>query len=318
MNDIEFQFHSIANINSDSDIRAEVQQEQLLKNVAVLLETNQALSRRLMNLEDAFEVATIVSKRQSRVFSTNGLKQYQPKETNEDDISQLSNLTAVTEISGFDFEIDLETSRPYRRAQRDTMDFSFRSSVAHTNAWSQFSGLSLSKISIISAIALPLYPDEIENPQHYVLGGQAVLLTGPAQYGLQTASRIRPLYQNCLQIESQLSQIPGFPEIFALRRDENNDEDLLTFLIQVFRQGLSLLMLLARVQGAQNIDHLTEFPGNLENREQKIPKFATIRFIRACMDDFGIRPDECFTISDLFGEDSTGFIKVSAVSSYAV
>ena len=165
----------IADFISDSDHRAELQQQELLKNVAVLLETNQALSRRLRNLEDAFEVGTIVSKRHSRIISpTVGVdddvsKQSEPNVQTEDGNLQPLAPPGEAEVSSFDFENDLETSRPYRRAQRDTMDFSFRSSIAHTNAWSHFSGLSLSKVSIISAIALPLYPDEIENAQHYEL-----------------------------------------------------------------------------------------------------------------------------------------------------
>jgi cell division control protein 24 len=47
-----------ANANSDSDLRTAEHQQELSENVAVLLETNQSLSRRLMNLEDAFEVRT--------------------------------------------------------------------------------------------------------------------------------------------------------------------------------------------------------------------------------------------------------------------
>jgi len=165
-----------ANANSDSDLRTAEHQQELSENVAVLLESNQSLSRRLMNLENAFKVRTLISNRQSRAISTaDGTnddisKPHQLNEPTEDSTisesynnSKLSTPPEGIEVSSFEFENDLETSRVYQRVQRDTMDFSFRSSIAHTNAWSQFSGLSLSKVSIISAIALPLYPDEIEN-----------------------------------------------------------------------------------------------------------------------------------------------------------
>lgn len=46
-------------------------------------------------------------------------------------------------------------------------DASFTSSAVRTHAWSVFSGLSLSQVSMISAIALPLYLDEISNPECY-------------------------------------------------------------------------------------------------------------------------------------------------------
>lgn len=114
-----------------------------------------------------------------------------------------------------------------------------------------------------------------------------MVLAGPTHHSPRDALCTKPLYQNSLKIKSQLSQISGFPDIFALQRDENKEEDPLTFLIQVFRQGITSLMLLARVQGAQDVAYLTEFQGNFENHEQNISKVATFKFIRACMDDLG-------------------------------
>jgi cell division control protein 24 len=299
----------------------------------VLLESNQALSRRLMNLEDAFEVRTIISKRPSRAISTaDGTNddilnsRRRTEETEDATISKSANTSQLPtplesiEVSSFDFENDLETSRVYRRAQRDTMDFSFRSSVAHTNAWSQFSGLSLSKVSIISAIALPLYPDEIENSQHYgVKREQTLPATEPRPY----APRVKTLFENCLELELQLSQFPGLSEIFAMEREciEGADPvfvsfglkaDPLCIIIQVFRHGMPLLMLLERIPGIRNLAYLTHLEDSID--EQKIPKVATFRFIKACMDDLGFQPHECFSVTDLFGSDTTGFIKVSAVA----
>lgn len=75
----------------------------------------------------------------------------------------------------FEFEADLELSRPYRnvraRGDKDSfhMDrYSRPSSFARsTAAWSIFSDLSLSEISTISALALPLVSTDLGNPQHY-------------------------------------------------------------------------------------------------------------------------------------------------------
>jgi cell division control protein 24 len=110
-------------------------------------------------------------------------------------------------------------------------------------------------------------------------------------------------------MKEQLSQISGFPPIFALRGTKSEDEDPLTFLMQVFRRGIPLLMLLAKVQGVQDISHYIQLE-NYKGHEQRVPKEATFKFIEACIVDLGFKSDECFTISDLFGNDSTGFVKV--------
>jgi hypothetical protein len=65
------------------------------------------------------------------------------------------------------FEVDLGTSRVYRRTGRFKSDVSFTSSAIRSHAWSIFSGLSLSEVSMLSAIALPLYLNEIYNNKWY-------------------------------------------------------------------------------------------------------------------------------------------------------
>ena len=126
--------------------------------------------------------------------------------------------------------------------------------------------------------------------------------------------RAKPLYQSCLDTKEQLSQISGFQPIFALQWTESEEQDPLTFLMQVFRRGIPLLMLLARVQRVQDITHYIQLE-NFKGREQRIPKVATFKFIEACIVDLSFKSDECFTISDLFGNDTTGFVKVGPSSS---
>lgn len=67
----------------------------------------------------------------------------------------------------FPFERDLKASRVYRRAKRDTTDFSFCSSIPLSHAWSALSDISLSDISIISVVALPLCQTDVSNDRHY-------------------------------------------------------------------------------------------------------------------------------------------------------
>lgn len=42
----------------------------------------------------------------------------------------------------------------------------------------------------------------------------------------------------------------------------------------------------------------------------KNPKKPAFKFVEACLRDLKLPPGECFTLSDLFGNDTTGFVKV--------
>jgi cell division control protein 24 len=66
-------------------------------------------------------------------------------------------------------------------------------------------------------------------------------------------------------------------------------------------------MLLERVPGLGNLDLLTEL---WYIDSQKLPQVATYKFIKACIHDLGFQPNECFSVSDLMGSNSTGFINV--------
>lgn len=82
------------------------------------------------------------------------------------ELESLSNGTSSTAFT-VDIEMSLQASRVYRRAQRQRV----RSSVAfdgQTIGSSFLSGISLSEISNLTVIALPIKIDEITNSQHYV------------------------------------------------------------------------------------------------------------------------------------------------------
>ncbi|KAM0382396.1 hypothetical protein ACHAPY_004388 [Fusarium culmorum] len=160
-------------LKSDSDRSATQHHEQLSANINLLLESNQSLSRRLMNLEEAMDTATIASRRMSFLTLVEDTSQGIASEQSHPSIAETDSTIGV---SKFDFEDDLEASRAYRRAQRDTMDFSFRSSIARSNSWSVFSGLSLGDISIMAVIALPVYQEDLANPEHYDFGNDPVVV----------------------------------------------------------------------------------------------------------------------------------------------
>jgi len=67
--------------------------------------------------------------------------------------------------SRFAFEKDLESSTVYQRAAVNGLRFSM--SLTSSNRPSYLSGLSLSDISDVSAVALPIFPTELWNHHRY-------------------------------------------------------------------------------------------------------------------------------------------------------
>ena len=68
----------------------------------------------------------------------------------------------------FAFEEELKASAVYRRALLRGMRLSTSSRSSNGPSW--FSGLSLSDVSNVSTIALPIYQTELWNHQHYTFG----------------------------------------------------------------------------------------------------------------------------------------------------
>ena len=71
-------------------------------------------------------------------------------------------------------------SRAYRRVGSDNSDgFSIASAAGRTASWSMLSGLSLSEISNINIVALPVYATDISNRELYSFGVPGQKETGP-------------------------------------------------------------------------------------------------------------------------------------------
>ncbi|KAI1119803.1 hypothetical protein F5Y10DRAFT_259589 [Nemania abortiva] len=179
---------------SDSDRRAGELQADLAANVNALLESNRDLSRRMMHLEGAFDMQTIRSQCRQSIASATTKASREVANASAATTSlgettkETSTSTAVAAVTSsaltpsetavsnthnvfqsvFEFENDLKTSRVYRRAQRDSMDFSFRTSITRQHAWSMLSACSLADVSVLSVIALPLNLVDLANRHHYV------------------------------------------------------------------------------------------------------------------------------------------------------
>jgi hypothetical protein len=124
----------------------------------------------MRNLEDSFDARTIKAHSQ---FDTQSLMSHRDTATITTSRRRKRNRISIVETFRirFTFDDDLESSRVYSRLMlEDSCDRSFNSSAVRTNAWSVFSGLSLADISVMSVVALPIYPSDINNQEHYAFG----------------------------------------------------------------------------------------------------------------------------------------------------
>ena len=71
---------------------------------------------------------------------------------------------------GFAFEEDLFASRVYRKHLFSKSGDSLVTAAARTTAWSVLSGISLTDVSNISVLSVPIYAHEISNSARYIFG----------------------------------------------------------------------------------------------------------------------------------------------------
>lgn len=118
----------------------------------------------------------------------------------------------------------------------------------------------------------------------------------------QKADASRSLYQICISLKQRLSQVPGF-DPFLEQLDPMDPVDPLWNLL---RTGYPLLAIYNSLQPAEP---LTVDDQNAS--ESKKSKIAIFKFVQACMKELRVLPAESFVITDLMGNDTSGFVKVS-------
>jgi len=166
---------------SESDLEAAQSLETLQSLVEELLRSNHDVSRRLRRIEDNIESRSVLTTcfRNGTIggLATSDLASQDDVEAHELNLMKHRKMGSYSasrgltdDVSPTGFHVELGTSRVYQRTELYESDVSFRSSVVWTHAWSVVSGLSLSEVSMIAVIALPLYLDEISNKEHYVTG----------------------------------------------------------------------------------------------------------------------------------------------------
>ncbi|KAL8696575.1 MAG: hypothetical protein Q9201_007591 [Fulgogasparrea decipioides] len=120
------------------------------------------------------------------------------------------------------------------------------------------------------------------------------------------------LYQICLSLRKRLALVPGFYEYLAEMDEEEAEAegatDPVTSMWNCLRRGYPLMTIYNALQPRNPL--IVD-----ANRvaERSIGKAATFKFLQACLTDLKIPANECFLITDLYGGDTTGFVKVTKV-----
>lgn len=122
------------------------------------------------------------------------------------------------------------------------------------------------------------------------------------------ADKDTSLFQRCITLQQRLRAIPGFE---AWMIDEENkaddDADPVTILWRTFRRGYPLM----DVYNALSPNVRLSIDEGKVTREEQRAKMASYKFLQACIAELKFPSEECFILGDLYGDDTTGFVKVS-------
>lgn len=116
------------------------------------------------------------------------------------------------------------------------------------------------------------------------------------------------IYQSCVNLRRRLSEVPNF-ELYLQEMDDDDrirgNTDPVASLWNCLRNGYPLLSI---YNASDPKEPLEIDPGKVT--EAKRPKAATFKFLQACLQELEFPQQDCFLITDLYGESTTGFIKV--------
>ena len=117
------------------------------------------------------------------------------------------------------------------------------------------------------------------------------------------------IYQSCVNLKKRLAEVPGFERHLSEMDVEDRVKGLcdpVESLWKCLRGGYPLMTIF---NASNPEDPLEIDPEKVP--EPKRPKAATFKFLQACLQDMAFPQQECFLITDLYGGNTTGFIKVS-------
>ena len=115
------------------------------------------------------------------------------------------------------------------------------------------------------------------------------------------------LYQICLKLRRRLSDVPGFSQwLEDMEEREVEGADPVSSLWQCFRSGRPLLTIYNASEPEEG-----ELAVDENKPENKVGKEAAFLFLKACMQQMKIPPSDTFTLTDLYNDNTTGFVKVT-------
>lgn len=126
----------------------------------------------------------------------------------------------------------------------------------------------------------------------------------------QRADASRSLFQICVNLRQRLAQVPGFDVHLSDSDNEDSGQDIdpVSSLWRTLRKGTPLLTIYNAIRPPTPL----QIDENIA--PTKRPKTAAFKFVEACMKgELQVPPGECFTLADLFGDDTSGFVKVTQV-----
>ncbi len=125
----------------------------------------------------------------------------------------------------------------------------------------------------------------------------------------QKADASRSLYQICVSLRQRLLAAPGFEDHLREADIEGlqQQHDVVVSLWKCLQKGYPLITIYNVLQ--------PEVPLQADDRvsEAKRAKSAASKFVLRCLSELKLPAEEVFVLNDLFGEDTTGFLKVTQV-----
>jgi cell division control protein 24 len=177
------------------------------------------------------------------------------------------------------------------------------SSYSHSSARDTQSTQATSTSTLFGGQPLPVYPSTPVN------GGPVEASDNVLN---KRADKDTSLFQRCLQLQMRLRLIPGFEQWMSEEENKAEDDaDPVTLLWRTFRRGYPLMELYNALEPRVllSIPHSKTDEKSLKKNE----KMATYKFIQSCVGELGMPQESCFILGDLYGDDTTGFVKVTNV-----
>ncbi|KAL4999710.1 hypothetical protein BDV10DRAFT_51301 [Aspergillus recurvatus] len=116
------------------------------------------------------------------------------------------------------------------------------------------------------------------------------------------------IYQSCVNLKRRLAEVPGFEPYLREMEEEDlaqGNSDPVASLWNYLRHGYPLLAIYNASDPGEPLEiDTTKVP------EARRPKAATFKFLQAAIQEMAFPQQECFLITDLYGENTIGFTKV--------